>query len=174
MTIRREPVKRREVRMRGRARGYGNYGLFMGGKDTATGLHSAMAPNLFIQIAGQRRWLIYPACFAPFFQPTVQASPFFYSQVDALATDDTNVAQHLPVYDAILNPGDVLFNPAFYWHQVRNLSDAIGVGYRWTSMRQALRISKVQSLITTTATNPSVWSLRHQTDFPTVVDQKTT
>ena len=101
------------------------------------------------------------------------ASPFFYSQVDALDEDILSVAQHLPVYDSVLEPGDVLFNPAFFWHQVHNLSDSIGVGYRWTDMKQAMRVSKTQTIITMTATNPSVWSLRHQKDFPTVVDQKT-
>ncbi len=159
------------VRMRCATRGYGNYGLFLGGKGTATGLHSAMAPNLFVQVHGLRQWFIYPACFAPFLLPPVHASPFFYSQVDA--RDIESCAKHLPAWKTTLEPGDVLFNPAFFWHQVQNLSPTIGVGYRWTSFKQALRVAPLQTMITLTATNPPVWTLRHQTDFPTVLDQHT-
>ena len=152
---------------------FANYGFFMGAEGTATGLHSAMAPNLFIQIYGQRRWYIYPARLAAFLRPVVKASPFFFSPIDASCGETEELLRHIPVYEAILQPGDVLFNPAFFWHQVHNLASSVGVGYRWTSLRQAFRVAPLQSLITLTATNPPVWQLRHQLDLPTVIDQKT-
>ena len=159
------------VRMRCAPRGAGTFGLFLGGEGTATGLHSAMAPNLFVQVHGRRRWTIYPAQFGPFFQPKVDASPFFVSHVDAHQREH-EVVSRLPVYEVELDPGDVLFNPAFFWHQVRNLSAGIGVGYRWTSLRQALRTTRAQSVITMTATNPSILRMREQRDLSKLVDTR--
>ena len=30
-----------------------------------------------------------------------------------------------------LHPGDVLYNPPFWWHKVDNPTVSIGVGFRW-------------------------------------------
>ena len=159
------------IQMRRAPKGAGTFGLFLGGEGTATGLHSAMAPNLFVQVHGRRCWSIYPAHFGPFFSPEVDASPFFVSHVDAHQVEH-EVVSRLPVYEVELEPGDVLFNPAFFWHQVRNLSAGIGVGYRWTSLRQALRTTTAQSVITMTATNPSILKMRNQRDLSKLVDSR--
>lgn len=55
-----------------------------------------------------------------------------------------------------LAPGDVLYNPPFFWHLARNLDTNIGIGFRWFDGRAMVNASKTQLLMTLTATNPSL------------------
>ena len=124
---------------RGDHKSFENWGFFMGGAGTATGLHSSIAPNLFYQITGRKRWYIYPAMAAPFFVPAVKCSPYFYSEVDVDDVDAWPIAAAVPGWIADLEPGDVLYVPAFAWHQVHNYSPTIAVGYRWAKARLGWR-----------------------------------
>ena len=56
----------------------------------------------------------------------------------------------------VLEPGDILYNPPFYWHQVRSLDLNIGIGFRWYSIPSMLKSSITQTILTLTASNPSV------------------
>lgn len=152
--------------------GHGNetWGLFMGGKGTATGLHSSIAPNLFYQIRGTKRWYIYPAWTAPFFKPEVKGSPYFYSFVDVNDTKTWPIAEAAPGWYVDLNPGDILFVPAFAWHQVHNHSASIAVGYRWMSLRQGWRASSVQTILAATCSNPPLWKAKDHKDLPSLLD----
>jgi hypothetical protein len=40
--------------------------------------------------------------------------------------------QYCPVYTAVLEPGDVLFNPPFWWHSIKNITEtSTAVASRW-------------------------------------------
>ena len=42
--------------------------------------------------------------------------------------------QYCPKYEFILEPGDILFNPTWFWHEVDNLkNETIAVAIRWIS-----------------------------------------
>ncbi|MBI38932.1 MAG: hypothetical protein CMF59_04985 [Leptospiraceae bacterium] len=152
--------------------GHGNetWGFFMGGKGTATGLHSSIAPNLFYQIRGKKRWYIYPAWTAPFFKPEVKGSPYFYSYVDVNDSKNWPIAEAAPGWYADLNPGDILFVPSFAWHQVHNKTASIAVGYRWMSLKQGWRASWIQTLLAATCSNPPLWRAKDHKDLPTLLD----
>lgn len=147
-----------------------NWGFFMGGPDTATGLHSSIAPNLFYQISGYKRWYIYPAIAAPFFAPAVKCSPYFYSEVDVSDPQKWPIAEASPGWIADLEPGDVLYVPAFAWHQVHNSTATVAVGYRWMSPRLGWRTSKLQTFLAATCSNPPVWKAKGHRDLPTLLD----
>ncbi|HBS04631.1 MAG TPA: hypothetical protein DEA96_06690, partial [Leptospiraceae bacterium] len=152
--------------------GHGNetWGFFMGGKGTATGLHSSIAPNLFYQIRGKKRWYIYPASTAPFFKPEVKGSPYFYSYVDVNDPKTWPIAEAAPGWYADLGPGDVLFVPSFAWHQVHNKTASIAVGYRWMSLKQGWRASWIQTLLAATCSNPPLWKAKDHKDLPSLLD----
>lgn len=57
-------------------------------------------------------------------------------------------------YEVILNPGDVLWVPPYTWHQVSNQSDAIGVGYKYTSFSAAWRSSPLLTTLNVFSVNP--------------------
>ena len=56
-----------------------------------------------------------------------------------------------------LEPGDILYNPPYWWHAVKNHSDSIGVGYRWLAPFQSLRTSPIYFNLDLTVTNPPIW-----------------
>ena len=40
--------------------------------------------------------------------------------------------KYCPVYQATLEPGDVLFNPPWWWHSIKNVdATTVGVASRW-------------------------------------------
>jgi lysine-specific demethylase 8 len=147
-----------------------NWGFFMGGANTATGLHSSIAPNLFYQITGKKRWYIYPAQAAPLFAPAVKCSPYFYSEVDVNDSDKWPIAEAAPGWVADLEPGDVLYVPSFAWHQVHNFTPTLAVGYRWVDPRLGWRASPIQTLLAVTCSNPPVWKAKGHKDLPSLLD----
>lgn len=156
--------------MRRDHRRFENWGLFMGGADTATALHASIAPNLFLQITGRKRWLIYPAGAAGFLAPAVRASPYFYSHVDVSDPERFPVAEHAPGWVVDLEPGDILYVPPFAWHQVHNHSASLAVGYRWMNVRMGLKASVLQTVLAATGTNPPPWRAKGHRDLPTLLD----
>ena len=152
--------------------GHGNetWGLFMGGKGTATGLHSSIAPNLFYQIQGKKRWYIYPAWSAAYFSPEVKGSPYFYSYVDVNNPEKWPIAEKAPGWIADLEPGDILFVPSFAWHQVHNTTASIAVGYRWMSLKQGWHASPIQTFLAATCSNPPLWKAKDHKDLPSLLD----
>ena len=156
--------------MRNDRRSFENWGFFMGAAGTATGLHSSIAPNLFYQISGRKRWWIYPARAAPFFAPPAKCSPYFYSEVDVSDPVRSPIARSVPGWIADLEPGDVLYVPAFAWHQVYNPTATIAVGYRWAKLGLGWRASALQTALVLTSTNPSLLKARSHKDLPSLLD----
>ena len=142
--------------------------VFIGGKDTKTSLHCASEHNMFTQVYGTKHWFLYPPENDIIFTPPISRSPYFYSKFDP---DKPNYkaypnANFLQTWECELKPGDVLFNPPSWWHQVTNLNDSIGVGFRWFSPADSLKSSFMQTLLTFLATNPSIWTAtKNRTDF---------
>ena len=70
-----------------------------------------------------------------------------------------------------LEAGDILYNPPFYWHYVRNPTASIGVGVRFYDVPRILGASTTQGLLTLMASNPPVWvGRRLRFDFATAAD----
>jgi len=40
-------------------------------------------------------------------------------------------------WEGMLNPGEILYLPARWWHQVRSLQDAISVNFWWAPAKAA-------------------------------------
>lgn len=144
-----------------------DWDLFSGGVNTSTRLQSGIAPNLFNQISGRTRWYLYPAKAAPFFAPPVRRTPAFHSDVDANDANKWPIAEAVPGWVADLEPGDVLFVPAFTWLQVSNLEPTLAVSHRWLKLKLAWRNSRTQTLLAATSTNPPVWRAMNSVDQST-------
>src|SRR5262249_49552347 len=125
--------------------------VFIGGKGAYTGLHNANQSNLFVQVYGEKEWVLYSHYYSPVVdpspvrniyrtaQPGPRCGPFnpFQPEFDP----HFPLYKYLDGYSVHLNPGDVLWNPPFYWHAVQNVSDSIGVGYRWLAPLYSFKIS---------------------------------
>src|SRR3990172_8570898 len=53
--------------------------LFIGERGTHTSLHCAMTNNLFVQVYGEKKWIIYPPSYNPILEPPVTRAPGFFA-----------------------------------------------------------------------------------------------
>lgn len=132
--------------------------LFMGGPRTSTSMHGALGSNLFVQVYGHKRWWIYSGKESSLLEPIVDHSFAMRSNVNAENPD--GVFAKAVGWTVDLEPGDILYNPPFFWHQARSLDINIGIGFRWFDARAMIQSSKTQLLLTLTSTKPSLRKAR--------------
>ncbi len=110
--------------------------LFLGRKGTGTPFHTASNWNWFFNIEGRKTWyfvdprygfLIYP------YNAVGHAAAFALCPYpDEYDRELFPAFAYCPVHQVTLEPGDVLFGPAWWWHAVKNLTDTtVGVASRW-------------------------------------------
>ena len=124
---------------------------FIGTAGSGSSFHCAGIGNLFCQLHGQKRWRFVPPAWSPWMYPEFGKNPYAVHVTSPIRTDryqeqreDYPLFEHAPHFHALLEPGDVLFNPAWWWHEVENLGETIGVPIR---------------VVTTPLTNPSFMSM---------------
>jgi len=107
--------------------------LFLGGKNTGTSLHCASNINFFFNIKGSKHWgFIDPKYTSLINCQTGENGLFSVSDDDFFSESENNPFLKIPRYEGILNSGDFLFNPAWYWHAVKNKTDyTIAVANRY-------------------------------------------
>lgn len=112
--------------------------LWLGTKYSFVPLHFDEPNNFLIQIYGKKRFLL----FSPMDSKYLYMKPF-YSQTVHISEIDTNIdpekldlskfpnLENTRPIEIILEAGDVLYIPPYWWHQVQGLSVNISVTYRW-------------------------------------------
>jgi len=136
-----------------------DFQLFIGGRGTYTPLHCAFPSNLFVQIMGQKKWILYKPTNNLFLNPPASRSFYFYTGADPYANDDNEypLFEHAEGFQVTLEPGDVLYNPPYVWHCVKNLTHSIGLGYRYNAFSEAMRSSLFMTLMTFMSFNPTIF-----------------
>jgi hypothetical protein len=124
--------------------------MYVGGPGTATSLHCAGVSNLFVQIYGQKKWVLISPRYTPFMYPSATRGINWQSRVDFRNPDDADYPLYRFVdrYETVLGPGDVLWNPPFVWHGVMNLTESIAVSLWWTNVTRAFRNNFLLSTLT--------------------------
>ena len=148
--------------------------LFVGRKGTGTPLHAASNTNFFYQVDGTKRWY--------FIDPydNYLASPYMGLGLAArsyigLYPDDYDESvmpafKYCPYFYTDLEPGDVVFNPTWWGHAIRNTSEkTVGiaarwltdgiVGAKWTSPEENYDIDRIASMIF--FAGPQSWQFLH-------------
>ena len=109
--------------------------MWIGPVDTFTALHHDLTNNLIAQVVGRKRLLVLPASEVG----RVYNDTHVFSAIPDLeaASLDREVFSRLAgarAYEVILEPGEALFVPFAWWHQVKSLSFSVTVTYttfRW-------------------------------------------
>ncbi len=100
---------------------------WIGPSGTATPIHYDLAPNLYAQLHGQKRWRLW--------RPERALRPRFGGlgafAMSALDAGRGPEAAGPPDVDLVTGPGDLVFVPAGWWHRVDTLSPAIAVNRWW-------------------------------------------
>src|SRR5262245_21243175 len=105
----------------------GNTFLWFGPGGTLTPLHHDDCDIIFIQVYGRKRWTVI----SPRQKHLLYNSSSVFSDVQP---DEPDLMKH-PLYrfvggsSFILNPGEALFLPDKWWHQVRSLDTSISLSF---------------------------------------------
>ncbi len=123
-----------EPYLKGKKNGYSQ--LFVGRQGTGAPLHNAGTWNFFYMVDGTKRWyfvdpydfyMIYPIWMSG--HSAASLLPLYPDQVNE---ELYPAVKYCPYYYADLEPGDVLLNPPWWGHGIKNTSDkSVGVATRW-------------------------------------------
>ncbi len=108
--------------------------VWIGTGHTVTPLHHDLAPNMFAQVFGEKRFLLFAPEHVASLYPK-SGEEFHVSAVDPRRPDlqaYPRFAEATPVV-ATVKAGEVLFLPSFWWHHVTSLSLSISVNQWWRS-----------------------------------------
>jgi hypothetical protein len=143
---------------RGWSRGRDPLQFFIGGEGGRTPLHCELPGNFSVQVLGRKRWTLHPPGTLLFLDPPAARRQYCFSEAaDAPRPERYPLYALADRYETVLEPGDVLWNPPFWWHDVVNLSAvSIGVSCRVTSLAQALRTSPLLTAARCLARNPNI------------------
>lgn len=90
---------------------------------TGTGWHCAIGNNWFIQVVGHKRWYFLNPKYSYYLGPLrYAASVFILGNQEA-----KKLYKYLPIEYVDLYPGDLLYNPDWYWHTIYN-DDGLTIG----------------------------------------------
>lgn len=142
------------LRQKGRRHLYSHLQFFIGTKGTQTGTHNSQMANLFVMVSGKKVWYLHPPAYTAFMDPMTSRSVYRLSRHNTGRVFE-EAYRPLDGYEVHLEEGDVLWNPPFWWHSVKNLTDTIGVGFRWNDKRLAMRQSMTMFLLDWLAVDPT-------------------
>jgi hypothetical protein len=177
--------------------GYAKFREYIGGKSTrfggaqlllgvhpstGTDAHCGNNTNLFFQIYGNKKWtfvhpdylwLMYPMLNSFF---TFCGSFLKKDYDEAYLNKYAPLQQYCPKYEAVLEPGDILLNPPWVWHDVNNLTDdTIAVATRWFPRRGLSSTNVFFDMMQ--LFSPTIWRLRFEAlkknpDEPFIMDEQ--
>ena len=131
--------------------------LFIGGPKTSSKLHAAFISNFFVQIHGRKRWVLFSPVFNSAFMPPVDRSTTISCsrEWESPSFEEDSLFSRIQGFETELDPGDILFNPPFFWHQVENLTVSIGLSCRYFSATNAMLSSPMLAMLTAFSRNPN-------------------
>lgn len=79
-------------------------------------------------ICGIKKWTLFPPNQEHLFRDRLGNTVYDIEDVDPLQFPDFNTAQRFTLYQ---QPGETLFVPSGWWHQVQNIGDTISINHNW-------------------------------------------
>lgn len=132
--------------------------IFMGFPHMGSDVHGAVGCNIFRQIVGRKKWWLFPQSQTPYVRASINKNGFSAHTLTKIGKEQNGQASSyltkLERYTVILEPGDILLNPPWIWHGIKNLGEdpnslVIGVPtrYKVPYMLPALRNNPLFTVI---------------------------
>ncbi|HUP58284.1 MAG TPA: cupin-like domain-containing protein [Bdellovibrionota bacterium] len=114
---------------------------YVGAADRTTPLHCETTATFFVLADGRKRWTFFSPASSAIVNPEPEGRGYNFSRANPGAPDPERYPgfAKLTRLTCQMRKGDVLFVPAWMWHEVENLSESWGVSYRFTHLRGFLR-----------------------------------
>jgi hypothetical protein len=134
--------------------------MFFGNAKARSNTHCDGLSTTVVEVAGRKVWRFVSPKDSPYMYTHVKHPLNFIisSRVNLFEPDlqQHPLAQHITMYETILEPGDVLFFPSFWWHSVQNL-DTITASFILPVMDLPGSASRNLPLLLSFALNWKVW-----------------
>lgn len=114
-----------------------SYQSFIGPAGRITPLHNESTCFFYVMAEGEKKWTLFKGEDYPLLNPEPYNRGYGYTHFDLKSPDDLHYpgAKYLSRFEATLKKGDILFVPAWMWHQVETTKNSWGVSVRFTSLR---------------------------------------
>jgi hypothetical protein len=108
--------------------------FFISAKSAGSPAHFGKIANTFYQLEGKKRWSLVDPAFLyllyPILLPGDSTSALHW--LDESDHERCPLFRYCPRYEVTLEPGDVLWNPYYWFHSVKNLTpESVAVAVRW-------------------------------------------
>ena len=109
------------------SRSSGNVFFWFGSAGTITPLHYDQANLMMVQIYGRKKWQIIPPIYTPFLYNNVGV----FSEVDCEKPDYNKypLFEEVKIIEVVLEPGEIIFVPTGWWHQVKSLEISVSLSF---------------------------------------------
>jgi lysine-specific demethylase 8 len=107
--------------------------LWIGAAGNVSNLHYDLSNNFLVQVEGRKRFILFSPEDYEYVYPAEKTARPNLSQLDPENPDN----ERFPLFKLarpitfILDPGDVIYMPPFWWHQVHSLDYSISVNFWW-------------------------------------------
>jgi hypothetical protein len=132
-----------------------NIQFFLAGESADTQLHAELGSSISIQIHGKKEWLIFSPSYSAHVFPSINRKMYLESDRYRTIADIELSNVGLSVYRVTLNPGDLLYVPAFYWHAANPLSPSVSISRKWTRLASVMEHPALASIILSSRNPPA-------------------
>jgi tRNA wybutosine-synthesizing protein 5 len=107
--------------------------LWMGGAGCDSGLHYDNSHNFFYQVCGRKKMVLFSPDDTPLLYPSQLPGKWHMSEVELHDTDVNKFPLFLQAqpYHCIVEPGDIIYIPTGWWHDVLSLDMSVSVNFWW-------------------------------------------
>lgn len=139
--------------------------LFIQPERSHTLWHVEPGDNYFVQVTGRKRWRFVHPWFTPDMYPVVKDhSTYHASRVDGRESNDVITRRGMPLYQyvpkfyAIVEAGDLLFMPNYWWHTVTNIPGSHTLSLTMRTISDPNLISPTWEIMR--YLDPNTWRIR--------------